>query len=216
MSAAQWYLSTIGSCRLHSPATPAEGRRTYWCRKKQYIANIDEHAQIIRTCAMGRFDVTLVKAGGGFFRDIKGYVEQSFKLGGSLSDIDNNGIRTRDRYWANFGVGPSGGDNSVESRHAFGAWRLRDGYSVTEIPVEIVVGRDTKPNRRAGEYVRLHDSIGAYERSNPQFVPFDHPLWCAEYVQEREIPVEKVRDTHRLACLGLPEDKIHLWPCPDP
>ena len=25
-----------------------------------------------------------------------------------------------------------------------------------------------------------------------------------------------LRDTHRLACLGLPEDKIHLWPCPDP
>ena len=96
------------------------------CRKKQYIANIDEHADIIRTCAMGRFHVTLVKAGDGFFRDIKAYVEQSFKLGGSLSDIDNNGIRTRDRHWANFGVGPSGGDNSVESRHAFGAWRLRD------------------------------------------------------------------------------------------
>ena len=39
---------------------------------------------------------------------------------------------------------------------------------------------------------------------------------CDEWREDREIKIEKVRDTHKLACLGLPEDKIGLWKCPNP
>ena len=65
-------------------------------------------------------------------------------------------------------------------------------------------------------YVRVVDSLPAFEQSSRQFVEFGHRSWSADWSVEREIAPEKVRDTHKLVCLGLPEDKIHLWPCPDP
>ena len=90
---------------------------------------------------------------------MKSYVEQSYKLGGNLTDADGNSIATRGRHWVNFGIGPSGGDTSIPSRHQFGAWRLRTGYEARERPCEIVVGRNTRPNRRDGEYVLLYPTI---------------------------------------------------------
>ena len=187
------------------------------CRKRQWIVNIDEHAQIIAACAHKSFKVTLIKAGDGFFRDMKKYVEQAFKLSGNLADIDNNPIATRKQHWANFGVGPSGGDDSVTCTHNYGAWRLRKGYSPLEVPTEIVVGRHTRPRRSTGDYTLIHESLGAYERSlGPTFLHYGDAALGADWMVEREITPEKVRDTHKLACLGLPPNKIRLWPCPDP
>ena len=110
------------------------------CKTKQHVASIAEYAEIVRKCDSGRYKVTLIEPGDGIFVDIKGYLEQSFKLGGSQADIDGNPIATRTRHWANFGVGPSGGDDSRLSVHKYGAWRLRDGYDKDEVPIEIVVG----------------------------------------------------------------------------
>ena len=189
-------------------------RRT--CRKRQSVASIQEYEEIIKTCDRGRFKVTRIESGDGLFMDMKTYLEQSFKLGGAQTDIDGNTIATRSRHWANFGVGPSGGDHNRTTIHVYGAWRLRTGYDPAEIPCEIVVGRHTKPNRRAGEYTLLHPTLGEFERSQRRFVSYGHRSLCDKWREDREIKPEKLRDTHKLACLGLPEEKIPLWPCPDP
>ena len=143
---------------------------------------------------------------------MKTYVEQSFKLGGSLCDLENTPIATRKRHWANFGVGPKGGGDKTLGRHQHGAWRLRHGYDPEEAPVEIVVGRHTRPRRNgpAADYVCLHASLGDHERSDPDFVSYDHISLRRPWLTQREISEEKVRDTHKLACLGLPENKIFL------
>ena len=75
-----------------------------------------------------------------------------------------------------FGVGPKGGGDKTLGRHQHGAWRLRHGYDPEEAPVEIVVGRHTRPRRNGptADYVRLHASLGDYERSDPDFVSHDH------------------------------------------
>ena len=148
--------------------------------------------------------------------DIKGYLEQSFKLGGTQQDIDGNAIATRARHWANFGVGPSGGDDSRTSTHKYGAWRLRNGYDPAEVPIEIVVGRHTRPRRHVGEYTLLHTTLGRFERATEGFRKFGHRSWTAKFRESRPISADKVRDTHKLACLGLPDARISLWPCPDP
>ena len=93
---------------------------------------------------------------------------------------------------------------------------MRKGYDPSEVPLAIVVGCHTRPNRRGGEYVLLHPTLGHYERQMAGFVKFESRSWGAAWRVEREVTAEKVRDTHKLACLGPPEDKIHLWPCPDP
>ena len=62
----------------------------------------------------------------------------------------------------------------------------------------------------------MHDSLGDYERATAGFVSYGDASWSVKWDEEREIVPEKVSDTHKLACLGLPEDKIHLWPCPEP
>ena len=119
-------------------------------------------------------------------------------------------------HWINFGAGPSGGNDNTTTVHNYGAWRLRRTYDPAERPIEIVTGRHTRPNRNQGEYTLTHCSLGDYERATPGFVGFGDPSWCTKWDHEREIAPEKVRDTHKLACLGLPADKISLWPCPDP
>ena len=81
--------------------------------------------------------------------------------------------------------------------------RLRDGYDPSEEPCEIVVGKHTTPRRRTGEYLLVHHSIGDYEGQLAGFVKFESPSLC-------EIKPEKVCDTHKLVCLGLPDDKIRL------
>ncbi len=48
-----------------------------------------------------------------------------------------------------------------------------------------------------------------FERSQTGFVRYGHRSLCDKWREDREIAPEKVRDTHKLACLGLPEDKIH-------
>ena len=154
--------------------------------------------------------------GDGFFVDMKAYLDQSYKLGGSHVDIDGNPIATRTRHWVNFGVGPSGGPISGPSVHDYGAWRLRNSYDAAEVPIEIVIGRHTRPNRSQGVYTLTHPSLGAYERATVGFVNYGEAVWSAKWDHEREVAPEKVRDTHKLACLGLPDDKISLWPCPDP
>ena len=78
-------------------------------------------------------------------------------------DIDNNVIGTQKRHWVNFGVGPPGDDNIRPTRHRYGAWRLRTSYDPKEFPCEIVVGRHTQPNRRTGEYILRHPTLGDYE-----------------------------------------------------
>ena len=97
------------------------GRIRVKCRSFQTIATIDEYAGIISGCCRGQFRVTRIKVGDGIFMDMKKYVEQSYKLGGAQMDIDNNPISTRRRHWVNFGVGPSGGENSTVSRHKYWA-----------------------------------------------------------------------------------------------
>ena len=119
------------------------------CRTKQSIASIEEYEKIISApdCNQGRFQVTRIQVGDGLFKDLKKYFDQSYKLGGGQADIDNNSIATRRRHWVNFGVGPSGDTNSRTSRHKYGAWRLRTGYSKIEVPCEIVVAHHTRPKR---------------------------------------------------------------------
>ena len=185
-------------------------------RGKQWIASIDQYVDIVRQCDLGRFKVTHITAGDGFFVDMKSYLCQSYKLGGAHADIDGNPIATRARHWVNFGAGPAGGDNSMPTVHNYGAWRLRNGYDETEVPTEIVLGRHTRPSRGTGEYILTHASLGDYEQATNGFVCYSDASWSAKWDHEREIAPEKVRDTHKLACLGLPDDKISLWPCPDP
>ena len=186
------------------------------CRKKDHIATIDEYADIIRKCNQGRFRVTLIKSGDGFFTDMKLYLEQSFKLGGTMTDIDGVSIATRSRHWANFGVGPSGGEESRLTLHKYNAWRLREGYDPAERPCEIVVGRHTRPQRSHSRYVLIYPTLGEYERNQTDFVKYGTRCLHDKWRIDRDLEPEKVRDTHKLACLGLPEAKIHLWPCPDP
>ena len=186
------------------------------CRKKQHVSSIEEYEQIAKKCCHGRFRVTRIQAGDGLFKNMKMYLEQSYKLGGELKDINNNSIATRTRHWVNFGTGPTGGDGDRKSRHTYGGWRLRCGYDPSEVPCAIVAGRHTRPKRSAGEYELLYDTLGEYEEEQEDFVKFGTPSLTDPWRVEREITVEKVRDTHKLACLGIPEDKIHLWPCPDP
>lgn len=92
---------------------------------------------------------------------------------------------------------------------------MRSRYDKTERPIEIVVGRNTAPNRRQGDYA-MEQSLGDFERQQADFVKFGTPSLCDGWRVARPIKAEKVRDTHKLACLGLPDDKIRLWPCPDP
>ena len=87
---------------------------------------------------------------------------------------------------------------------------------MSEVPREIVVGHHTRPNRRNGECVLLHSTLDDYERQMRGFVKFESRSWGAEWRVEREVTAEKVRDTHKLVCLVLPEDKMHLCTCPDP
>ena len=115
------------------------------CKKEQHVASIEEYADIVRQCDQGRYKVTLIEPGDGIFVDIKGYLEQSFKLGGGAKDLNDDPIATRTRHWVNFGAGPSGGDDSSLSVHRYNAWRLRVGYDPKERPCQIVVGRHTKP-----------------------------------------------------------------------
>ena len=186
-------------------------------RTVQSIADIDEYEKLIRDCNQGPFKVTRIKIGDGIFRDMKKYVEQSHKLGSSHTDIDKNAIATRDRHWVNFGIGSSGGPQGTLSRHKYGAWRLHNGYDPSEVPCEIVVGRHTHPNHNSVEYVLLYENLGVFERQNRDFVKYKSETLCDGWRVEREIPAEKVRDTHKLVCLGMrEEDKIGLWPCPDP
>lgn len=186
------------------------------CRTFQSIASIQEYAEIIKRCDGGKYKVYLIEPGDGFFKDVKKYLDQSYKLGGEQKDIDNEPIATRQRHWVNFGAGPTGGDDNTTTVHRYNAWRLRCGYDPAERPIAIVCGRHTRPDRRNGEYVLLHPNLGAYERSAAGFVKFNNPLWTQKWDVAREISDEKLADTHKLACLGLSEDKIHLWPCPDP
>ena len=186
------------------------------CRNKQYIASIEEYEEIAKECNHGRFRVVRIEVGDEVFIDMKRYVDQSYKLGGSHMDIDNNPIATRSRHWVNFGIGPTGGGDGRTSQHRYGAWRLRTGYDPSEIPCEIVAGCHTKPDRRTGVYELLHDTLGEYESQAPDFLSFEHPALRDPWRVEREITPEKLYDTHKLACLGLPRHKIHLWPCPDP
>ena len=162
------------------------------CRKKQTVSSIDEYAEIVRNCARGRFKVTVIKAGDGFFIDMKEYLEQSFKLGNSQQDIDGNPIATRSRHWVNFGVGPSGGDTSATTVHTYGAWRLRNGYDPAEIPCEIVVGRHTRPRRTVGEYTLLNLTLGECENQQSDFVRYGSPSLHDKWREEREIAPEKV------------------------
>ena len=160
--------------------------------------------------------MTLIQPGDGFFMDMKRYVEQSFKVGGAHMDIDGNPIATRSRHWANFGWGPSGGHDSITTLHKYGAWRLRNGYDPAEVPCEIVIGRHTRPVRTKGEYVLQYETLGEYEARQPNFIKYGSRCLHDKWRRERTIKPEKVRDTHRLACLGLPDSKIRFWPCPDP
>ena len=185
------------------------------CRKKDHIATIQEYEEIIRKCNQGRFRVKLIQSGDGFFVDMKKYLDQSFKLGGSQTDIDGKQIATRARHWANFGLGPSGGPDSKTTVHKYGAWRLREGYDPAERPCEIVVGRHTRPVRSKGEYVCVKRTLGEYERSRAGFIRYGSPSLHDKWRHDRPLKPEKVRDTHKLACLGLPENKIKFWPCPD-
>ena len=185
-------------------------------RKEQYIEDIRGYERIVKKLNRGLFRVRRIEPGDGFFKDMKKYVEQSYKLGGQQQDIDGNGIATRRRHWVNFGLGPSGGDNSVLTRHKYGAWRLRCTYDPSEVPCEIVVARHTRPNRAAGEYSLLYPTLGDFQTNTVDFVPFESPSLHDKWREPREIVPEKVRDTHKLACLGLPDELIHLWPCPDP
>ena len=108
------------------------------------------------------------------------------------------------------------GANSRTSRHKYGAWRLRTGYSKIEAPCEIVVARHTRPKRNSGEYFLLFPTLGVFQRQKPDFIRYEHESLREDWRIEREIPAEKVRDTHKLACLGLPEYQIAMWACPDP
>ena len=93
---------------------------------------------IFSKCANGKFNVNLIKPGDGIFRDMKGYLNQSHKLGNEQQDLDNELIAKRTRHWVNFGIGPSGGDSNTPSVHEYyGAWRLRCGYDSAEVPIEI-------------------------------------------------------------------------------
>ena len=189
------------------------------CRREQHVASIEEYEQLIKKCNNGGFNVTRIKSGDGFFKDMKKYVRQSHKVGGSHTDIDGDPISTRARHWVNFGWGPSGGPHNRITRHKYGAWRMRTSYDPAEYPCEIVIGRHTQPRRTTGEYV-FPDScvltLGDFQRRKSGFISFDSRRLAQKWSVDREIPLEKVRDTHKLACLGLSEDKIGLWPCPDP
>ena len=100
-----------------------------------HCQHIDEYEEIIRDeCYRGQFKVTQIKVGDGLFKDMKKYVEQSFKLGDNHVDIDSNSIVTRQRHWVNFGIGPSGGTKNVISQHKYDVWRLRNDYDPDEIP----------------------------------------------------------------------------------
>ena len=208
----------VGHTFMHPDRVHAMVRNT--CRTKPFVSNIDEYEDIITKVDRGRIKVTQIKVGDGVFTDMKAYIEPSYKLGSSHADIDNNAIATRRRHWINFGAGPSGGPDSTITTHKFGAWRLRDGYDAEEVPCEIVVGRHIKPNRRQGKYIFVNEriqTIGAYERSlGRAFVKYGARSWNAKWRHARALTAEKVRDTHKLACLGLPADKIKQWPCPDP
>ena len=208
---------TPGHTFMHPDRVHAMTRNAV--KSKPFVSSIDEYEDIIAKVDRGRIKVTNIKVGDGLFKDIKGYLQQSYKLGTPHADIDGKSIATQSRHWANFGFGPSGGPNSTITQHQYGAWRLRDGYEDKEPPCEIVVSKYVKPNRRQGVYVLQDESIrtvGAYQRSLKGFVKYNHRSWNTKWRHERPLTAEKVRDTHKLACLGLPMDKIKEWPCPDP
>ena len=58
--------------------------------------------------------------------------------------------------------------------------------------------------------VLTHPNLGAYERSRVGFVKYDTDSFHDKWRTARAIPDEKVCDTHKLACLGLPDGEIRL------